>query len=322
MFKFIIAFVITLLALGCATSSNFPDNGNDEIISGSEPTVITLKNGTPSMVKGTVRDESGVEMLGAKVMLIQNGAIITGAMTDFEGKFEINNVVSGIYDLEVNYLGYTPRLIQNVKVESSVIINFEMIKMDAPRPVSLKPIIYLYPEKETNISVRLNYIGNLTHTYPNYPTHGWSVKAQPDGTLYDENGQEYYALFWEGIPSNPITPQDGFVVSGEETVAFLEEKLAELGLNRREANEFIMFWLPQMENNPYNLIHFASEDYDAQAELQILPKPETVIRIMMITKPLASEIDFPLQDISSLKKLRKGFTVVEWGGSNWKDKVN
>ncbi len=126
---------------------------------------------------------------------------------------------------------------------------------------------------------------------------------------------EYYALFWEGAPNQQIVPKDGFVVSGKETAAFLEEKLAYLGLNRREANEFIMYWLPGMEDNPFNLIHFAGEQYEEQAELIITPRPDSRIRVMMLTQPFNSKVNFPLQDLSSLKKIRRGFTVVEWGGA-------
>ena len=139
--------------------------------------------------------------------------------------------------------------------------------------------------------------------------------AEPNGTLWDEKGQEYYALFWEGKPNRPLTPRDGFVIPVSETAAFLEKKLAELGLNRREANEFIMFWLPRMENNPYNLIHFAGDDYEKLAVLNIVPKPETIIRVMMLTQALDYKITFPLQDLTPLKKTRKGYTAVEWGGS-------
>jgi hypothetical protein len=76
-----------------------------------------------------------------------------------------------------------------------------------------------------------------------------------------------------------------------------------------------MFWLPQMENNPYNLIHFAGQEYEEQVPLEITPSPETTIRVMMLTQPLPAKIDFPEQDLTPLKKTRKGFTVVEWGGS-------
>ena len=60
-----------------------------------------------------------------------------------------------------------------------------------------KPVIYLYPEQETTVSVSLDYAGTLTATYPAYED-GWRVTAEPDGTLYDESGNEYSYLFWEG----------------------------------------------------------------------------------------------------------------------------
>ena len=59
--------------------------------------------------------------------------------------------------------------------------------------LTLKPVIYLYPEEKTDISVTLAYDGTLTCTYPNYKT-GWHVSAKPDGTLTDEDGQTYNYL--------------------------------------------------------------------------------------------------------------------------------
>ena len=44
-----------------------------------------------------------------------------------------------------------------------------------------KPVIYLYPEEETEVTVKLDYNGTLTSTYPAYGD-GWTVTAQPDGT--------------------------------------------------------------------------------------------------------------------------------------------
>ena len=49
----------------------------------------------------------------------------------------------------------------------------------------------------TTVSVSLDYAGTLTATYPAYED-GWTVTAEPDGTLYDENGGEYSTLLWEG----------------------------------------------------------------------------------------------------------------------------
>ncbi len=176
-----------------------------------------------------------------------------------------------------------------------------------------KPVIYLYPKQLQTIQVALDFKGHLTHSYPQYPPNGWQVQAQPDGTLTDvHTGKEYGYLFWEGESLYHYQAQTGFVVAGAATADFLDEKLALLGLNRAEATDFISYWLPELERNPYNFIHFAEADYQAQARLTILPKPETLLRIFMVYQPLATPVVIPEQRL--LPAQRQGFTVVEWGG--------
>jgi uncharacterized protein YdhG (YjbR/CyaY superfamily) len=282
----------------------------------SEITINLKKNNIPaSYFNGKVTDLITTEpIIGAIVRLrSMDGTKNYGALTDMDGNFSIKNIDLVAYQLQITSLDYEKvNMTFEIKEHSNCTAEVKLIP--AISQVE-KPVIYLYPNHKQIIHINLNYAGSLTHTYPQYPNKGWSVTAEPNGTLWDENNQEYYALFWEGKPTKEIIPQDGFVVSGKETATFLEEKLAYLGLNRREANEFIMYWLPRMENNPYNLIHFSSKQYEEQAALEIRPKPETLIRVMMLTQALQSNIKIPLQDLSDLKKTRKGFTVVEWGGS-------
>jgi hypothetical protein len=270
--------------------------------------------GEKSTITGRVIDQATKEAMAyAAAILIKDGITITGVITDENGLFELKDIANGEYILRISYVGYTTLDVPiKLKESTTLQLGIQVIEM---QEVVLKPLIYLYPETKTEISVALNYDGKLIHTYPSYPEAGWKVTAEPDGTLWDEKGMEYYGLFWEGEPNTTLAANDGFIVAGKETAAFLEEKLAYLGLNRREANEFIMFWLPRMENNTYNLIHFSGLDYEKSAELIITPKPETTIRVMMLTQPLSEKIQFPLQDLTSLKKTRKGYTAVEWGGS-------
>lgn len=315
--KLTILILALILLVGCSTSKKSELAAKDKT-----PQITIVDSKGPSVITGKVENGKGEPLPFAKVMLILNNRIVQGTTTDLDGRFKIEQIEPATYDLEINLLGYEPQRISGLKVEASTSITFELIESKEIEVISLKPIIYLYPQKEMDIAVELNYKGKLTHTYPNYPEGGWKVQAKPDGTIFDEKGVEYYALFWEGKPTTPIHPSDGFVVAGDETVSFLETTLAELGLNRREANEFIMFWLPQLENNPFNLIHFSNAAYEDLAELKITPAPETLIRVMMITKPLKEKIFCPLQDISHLKKKRVGYTVVEWGGSLWPSVVN
>ena len=178
--------------------------------------------------------------------------------------------------------------------------------------VAAKPVIYLYPEAETDVTVRLDYAGDLTCTYPVYDGT-WRVTAAPDGTLTDERGQTYRYLYWEGTDNVQYDFSEGFCVPGSETAAFLEDALAQLGLTRAEANEFIIYWLPQMEQNAYNLISFQSDAYTDAAKLTITPQPDTLLRVFMAWKPLTSAVEIAPQPLTAPE--RTGFTAVEWGGA-------
>ena len=87
---------------------------------------------------------------------------------------------------------------------------------------------------------------------------------------------------------------------------------AEIGLTPREYNEFIVYWLPKMQDNPYNLISFQSEAYTDAAKLDIDPTPDSVLRVFMAWKPLHRAQNIEPQTFASFE--RNGFTVVEWGG--------
>ena len=180
--------------------------------------------------------------------------------------------------------------------------------------VDYKPVIYLYPDKDMNVNVKLGNPENLLVTYPKY-NDGWDVYATRDGNLTDKNGRNYYALYWEGLTYNlDNSIKEGFVVKGEDTIEFLEEKLEKLGLNERESNEFIMYWLPKLQDNKYNYIRFATMDeINEGMPLEITPKPDNIIRVLMVFKPLDSFIEVKEQKI--VTPTRNGFTVVEWGGS-------
>ena len=178
-----------------------------------------------------------------------------------------------------------------------------------------KPVAYLYPQTETEITVRLDYDGELTCTYPAY-TDGWTVSARPDGTLTDEDGQTYRYLYWEGVTDQVYDFSSGFCVAGSDTAAFLEDALEQLGLSRAEANEFIIYWLPRMQENAYNLIAFQHEAYTESARLAITPEPDTLIRVFMAYRPLEKAVEIAPQTLTAPE--RTGFTAVEWGGAECK----
>ena len=178
-----------------------------------------------------------------------------------------------------------------------------------------KPVIYLYPEETTDVHVELELTeAELSTTYPKY-NNGWDVTAYPDGKLINKaDGTHHRYLFWDA--ANCRTRFDfskGFCVAGSDTESFLKEKLAYMGLNEDEMNEFIVYWLPLMEHNKYNLISFQGDVYTNSAKLNITPTPDSLLRVFMAYVPLEEAVDIEPQQLETFE--RKGFAVVEWGGS-------
>ena len=184
-----------------------------------------------------------------------------------------------------------------------------------------KPVIYLYPETKKNIKVQLDYKWEIIADYPeyDYEIKGWEVEVYPDSRVVDlKDWKEYSYIFWEWIPEESIDwdLNKWFIVEWKDSREFLQEKLSEIWMAPKEYNEFIVFWYPIMMNNKYNLIHFAWEKYTDHAPLEITPKPDSILRVFMIMKALDEKIEIEEQKLEKFE--RKGFTVIEWGGSELK----
>ncbi|OIO45668.1 MAG: hypothetical protein AUJ28_03790 [Parcubacteria group bacterium CG1_02_37_51] len=177
-----------------------------------------------------------------------------------------------------------------------------------------KPVIYLYPEEETDISVKVSPNGGFTKVEPEY-NEGWNVLANPQGELYNYADQKIYPyLFWEGIGFDYRLPEQGFVAAQKDIENFLVNKLSYLGLIKSEYDEFIDFWLPRMQEQPFYFITFLpQEKFDVLAPLEIVPEPDTVIRVFMDYRGLDQYQEVAEQQLEKGERL--GYTAIEWGGA-------
>ncbi|MES2555542.1 MAG: hypothetical protein V4604_05285 [Bacteroidota bacterium] len=227
--------------------------------------------------------------------------------------------VTGMYIFQFFYNSYFSEIeTDSIEVKPGVLTHIHLYFSNSRRDIKLKkPVIYLYPETATSVLVNLKTNG-LAFTYP-VLNDGWNVLAQPDGTLTC-NGKNYPYLFWEADQSvqNPFETEtfEGFVVAGKDALAFLEEKLTQIGFNDCERTDFITFWGPQLSTNEFNNITFEFNDAcDAYGTLDITPKPENVNRVYMIwSKTDASALDGNTTPQSLPALDRSGFDVLEWGG--------
>lgn len=178
-----------------------------------------------------------------------------------------------------------------------------------------EPIIYLYPEEKTHISLSVDKnTVKLLHTEPRHG-QGWEVLAFPGGKILDIGTNiEHNYLFWEGVSNYVPIRKDGFVLKSNEVYKELPLILVKLGLNSSEVGDFMEAWLHKLVVSNYVYITFhATDEVNKYAPLEIDPKPNTVIRILMEYKPLDYPInveDYVFPNVPN----REGFTLIEWGG--------
>ncbi|MBO4600754.1 MAG: hypothetical protein J5634_00760 [Bacilli bacterium] len=178
---------------------------------------------------------------------------------------------------------------------------------------SLKPVLYLYPKKETKVTVTFENPDKLIFTYPNYKDK-WKLTAKPKGDLVDTDKNSYYALYWEENLNNNVDFKKGYYVTSKEAKQFLEDKLKYIGLNDKERNEFIISWLPVLIKNEKSIVYFElTEERNVDNKINISPKPDSILRVSMHVKKVDGKPDnFEQQKVSHFN--RKGFSVIECSG--------
>lgn len=276
-------------------------------------TYLPNTKGKINTITGKIVD---CEEVPIKDVIIMNLNAKTVATSDSLGNYSIEARKNDV--LQISKMGYE---IKKVLITNEKKLDFSLKAVPVPEGnIYRKPVIYLYPIQKTEITLTLNVNGKLLTTFPKYDKN-WKVIAEPSGQLFDiKTKRNYSSLFWDAdvqLPEEHYQYKDGFVISKENLTAFFIEKLEHIGLNNQETNEFIQFWLPILEQNEYNFIHFRINDACNEiAKLNVNPKPETSIRVYMEYYGLEEFTTIKEQILT--KTERKGFTLVEWGGAKVK----
>ncbi|HSX40857.1 MAG TPA: hypothetical protein VLF68_04570 [Candidatus Saccharimonadales bacterium] len=181
-----------------------------------------------------------------------------------------------------------------------------------------KPVIYLYPQHDTVVNVKLDIPGTVIVSDPKYPDQtGWqNVLAHPDGTLEYQN-KTYHELFYETAVTKKVTPQTGLLVSSKDLQTSLTTLTSRLGLLPNEQKEFMEYWMPKLNklNAPYIFVSVLTQQQkDSIDHVDISPKPDVFIEMLFVFKPLTSLTSLTPLTLPTTPK-RVGFTAVEWGGT-------
>ena len=222
-------------------------------------------------------------------------------------------VLSVLLLLSVGYIVY-----------SKVIDNCDENNIDDPNIyhyTEKKPILYLYPKKDkSKVTITFEKPELIKISYPLYKDK-WVVTANQNGTLTDKKGNTYYGLYWEETKYTDVDFSTGYYVTSDNAASFLEEKLKYIGLNEREINEFIIYWLPILDQNKKSVVHFElTDERQLTNAINISPKPDSLLRVSMHVKRVDEEPkNLRKQGMKHFN--RTGFAVVEWGGVIHSDNV-
>jgi hypothetical protein len=184
------------------------------------------------------------------------------------------------------------------------------------RVICDKPVVYVYCDSAQEIQLGLKVDGQLLFSYPTY-TGPLTLKTNPSGML-EYQGISYPYLFWDAsttLPNVCKNAQNGFIVTREELVPFLEKSCEAMHFNARERSDFITYWAPRMMQHEKVYLHFLFNDAcNAIAQYTVQPRPQEFFRVYM------AWCDAKGMDASKVKPQvfpsihAGGLRLVEWGG--------
>jgi hypothetical protein len=177
-----------------------------------------------------------------------------------------------------------------------------------------KPVIYFHSKEVKLFDLSVVPAGQFTFVYPEM-TDSWKGTVQPNGDI-SVNGDNYPYLFWESNQTYQFRSEgNGFHVEKADVVSFLEKKISELGLSKREQADFITYWGPKMVANGDSFVQFSVDDScDKFATMNCSPKPESVRRVYIQVTKWDPFFESYLKDVTFAPIPASDWFITEWGG--------
>jgi hypothetical protein len=177
------------------------------------------------------------------------------------------------------------------------------------------PVLYLYPEKPTQVTVQTT--APLTYTDPSTIRNTWSVLAHPDGSITSSNTHDRPYIYYEYNHHEVAvsTPEEGFIVEKKNWEKKVHSLATTLQLTEAETTSLvseIQTVISSFSEANYLKLSIANQkEINQKLPLTISPIPNKIYRIHFAITPLKTNKIIKEQPIEPIT--RKGFTVVELG---------
>lgn len=316
-----ILFCLSLIAGSFSYAESLPGNYYEVVSSEFDETVPAGK----------------VKLYGTVTETYSGGPIANGLISNFVRSAYIRTDEKGYYEflfpakdtsLFFYHENYGEVVAWSIHFDEQHKVNLNFVVDDySDYPIEVeKPVIYVYGEEGTVLSIELKPEGEMVFSYPEYKD-GWNLSIAANGLLKLASGTEVPYLFWEASSDNLIsrmkgidTPYD-YWINADSSVSFLENTLDAFSLTSTERTDFITYWAPRMEKHAYLHVSFYLDQNctDLIGNLTVQPVPEEMRRVYMVFYPVSAEQVNSTGEYRYPETLnRQGLTVVEWGGSEIK----
>ena len=242
--------------------------------------------------------------------------MIDSVISDSEGNFLFQNVRTGshcIYASAIDTSGgfYTPvDAYQSCFCNGKDTCNLDTLFLTCI--MDRKPAIYIYPEEDSQFQVQLIFKNGtkITKSIPEYNS-GWDVLVEKSGRIDSKYDYLFYEASIKMMPSRQVGT--GWCIPQKNLKTKLNDLLLKIGLNEQETNEFLDYWLNRLKDYKYyKIFPVVNEQLDELVELKITPQPKTIFRILFFFQGCENFVKLSSPQIKNF--VRKGTTVIEWGG--------
>jgi hypothetical protein len=303
---------LALLPLTACLEKEPDDDDDDTGEAWSDDTGVQCGS-TQGFVYGTVSGPYSSDPNGAAIVRAYDpGADTTvEAEHDGSGNYELNLEGGSEYILYAEY-DYCYSGDYSVTVDECEEYQVDIVIEDCD--VADKPNLYLYPDGDTEMAVRVSH-GRKQQIVASDPPHGelgWAGIAHPDGT-FTQDGERAPFLFYE-VSLAPwqgrhLQRDAGWCVKAEGAVEAMADILALYDFNAREVDDFVDAWTHDLPPAAAYTV-YPQRDVDYMAQLKLDPDLP-IDRLWLLVEegsgcaPLFEPVVEPMD--------RRGAHGVEWG---------
>jgi len=181
---------------------------------------------------------------------------------------------------------------------------------DVDTIVERKPNLYIYPTRELNLSVRIDFPkgGKILESIPEY-NNEWDVSVKPDGKINDT----FEYLFYECKVPDLTQNIYGWLVAVDDLKQFFENNLSLSGFSEKEIKDFTDYWIPLLKDYTYYEIYPQYKNtLEKMTIITFSIEPKNIFRLQYVIKGRDNN-SISLQEPIIETAKRERYFSVEWG---------